>query len=47
MSAAVLLKSNRRPGDAQIDAAMAGNICGCGTYDRIQAAIKLAAKSLA
>jgi isoquinoline 1-oxidoreductase subunit alpha len=47
MSAAVLLRANRRPTDAQIDEAMAGNLCRCGTYDRIRAAIKLAAKSLA
>ncbi|MDP3832896.1 MAG: (2Fe-2S)-binding protein [Hydrogenophaga sp.] len=47
MSAAVLLKANRQPTDAQIEEAMAGNICRCGTYDRIRAAIQLAAKSLA
>jgi isoquinoline 1-oxidoreductase alpha subunit len=46
MSAAVLLESTRRPTDAQIDEAMASNICRCGTYDRIRSAIKLAAKSL-
>ncbi len=44
MSAASLLASNPHPGDADIDAAMAGNICRCGTYNRIRAAIKLAAQ---
>lgn len=43
MQAASLLKSNPRPSDADIDAAMSGNICRCGTYTRIRAAIKLAA----
>ena len=43
MSAAALLKENRNPSDAEIDAAMSGNICRCGTYPRIRAAIKLAA----
>jgi isoquinoline 1-oxidoreductase subunit alpha len=43
MQAAALLKSNRRPSDAQIEAAMSGNICRCGTYTRIKAAIKQAA----
>ena len=47
MSAAALLASNRRPTDADIDAAMQGNICRCATYQRIRAAIKEAAKSLA
>ncbi len=47
MSAAALLREHRKPTDAQIDAAMAGNICRCGTYDRIRAAIKQAAQSLA
>jgi isoquinoline 1-oxidoreductase alpha subunit len=42
MSATALLASNPRPSDADIDAAMAGNICRCGTYPRIRAAIKLA-----
>ncbi|EHN63999.1 (2Fe-2S)-binding protein [Comamonas testosteroni] len=46
MSATALLKSNRRPSDADIDAAMAGNICRCGTYARIRAAIHDAAKNL-
>lgn len=44
MSAAVLLRENKNPGDNDIDAAMAGNICRCGTYLRIREAIKLAAK---
>ncbi len=43
MSAAALLKSNSNPSDAEIDAAMDGNICRCGTYTRIHAAIKTAA----
>jgi isoquinoline 1-oxidoreductase subunit alpha len=43
MSAAALLKQNPNPTDAQIDAFMAGNICRCGTYVRIRAAIKSAA----
>lgn len=44
MSAAALVASNGAPSDADIDAAMAGNICRCGTYDRIRAAIKRAAE---
>ncbi|MFA6179173.1 MAG: (2Fe-2S)-binding protein [Candidatus Methylopumilus sp.] len=44
MSAAALLSHTPNPDDAQIDAAMAGNICRCGTYPRIRAAIKHAAK---
>lgn len=47
MSATALLKANRKPSDAEIDAAMAGNICRCGTYVRIRAAIHEAAKALA
>lgn len=43
MSAAVLLKENHDPTDDDIDIAMAGNICRCGTYLRIRSAIKLAA----
>lgn len=43
MSATVLLQSNPNPTDADIDAAMSGNICRCGTYPRIRAAIKRAA----
>ena len=46
MSAAALLKANRNPSDADIDAAMSGNICRCGTYPRIKAAIKDAASTL-
>jgi isoquinoline 1-oxidoreductase subunit alpha len=47
MSAAALLRVNKKPTDADIDNAMSGNICRCGTYQRIRAAIKDAAKSLA
>jgi isoquinoline 1-oxidoreductase alpha subunit len=47
MSAAALLKSNKSPSDEDIDAAMSGNICRCGTYPRIRAGIKAAAKALA
>jgi isoquinoline 1-oxidoreductase subunit alpha len=43
MSAAALLAANPEPSDADIDAAMSGNICRCGTYRRIRAAIKQAA----
>jgi isoquinoline 1-oxidoreductase alpha subunit len=43
MSAAALLSRNASPSDAEIDAAMAGNLCRCGTYTRIRAAIKQAA----
>jgi isoquinoline 1-oxidoreductase alpha subunit len=43
MSAAALLAQNPSPSDAEIDAAMSGNICRCGTYTRIHAAIKTAA----
>jgi isoquinoline 1-oxidoreductase alpha subunit len=43
MSAAALLNSVAHPGDSDIDAAMAGNICRCGTYVRIREAIKRAA----
>ena len=44
MSAAALLAKNPAPTDADIDAAMRGNICRCGTYSRIRRAIKLAAQ---
>ena len=47
MSAAALLAKSRHPSDADIDAAMAGNICRCATYVRIRAAIKEAGESLA
>ena len=43
MSAAALLAAKPKPGDSDIDNAMAGNICRCGTYPRIRAAIKRAA----
>jgi isoquinoline 1-oxidoreductase alpha subunit len=43
MSATALLARNPTPSDADIDSAMAGNICRCGTYNRIRAAIKRAA----
>jgi isoquinoline 1-oxidoreductase alpha subunit len=43
MSACALLAANPAPSDADIDAAMAGNLCRCGTYPRIRAAIKSAA----
>lgn len=47
MSATALLKEKRRPSVAEIDAAMAGNICRCGTYPRVRAAILDAAKAVA
>jgi isoquinoline 1-oxidoreductase alpha subunit len=47
MSAITLLNVNRSPTDADIDAAMEGNICRCGTYLRIRQAIHMAAKALA
>jgi isoquinoline 1-oxidoreductase alpha subunit len=47
MSASALLASNPRPTDADIDDAMSGNICRCGTYVRIREAIKLAAQTTA
>jgi isoquinoline 1-oxidoreductase alpha subunit len=47
MSATALLRQNGKPSDAQIDAAMNGNICRCGTYPRIRAAIHRAAAALA
>ncbi|MGL5004648.1 MAG: (2Fe-2S)-binding protein, partial [Casimicrobium sp.] len=47
MSAAALLKGKKNPTDADIDAAMAGNICRCGTYTRVREAIKDAAKAIA
>jgi len=46
MSASALLAKNPEPTDADIDAAMAGNICRCGTYQRIRAAIHTAADKL-
>jgi len=47
MSAVALLEGNRKPSDADIDTAMAGNICRCATYVRIRAAIHEAAQELA
>jgi len=44
MSAAVLLRENPNPSDADIDDAMSGNICRCGTYQRVRNAIHVAAK---
>jgi isoquinoline 1-oxidoreductase alpha subunit len=46
MAAVALLQKNKAPSDADIDAAMSGNICRCGTYQRIREAIKSAASSL-
>ncbi len=46
MAAAALLKRNPNPSDQDIDAAMQGNICRCGTYPRIRKAIKTAAKMM-
>ena len=46
MSAVALLRRHRRPTDADIDAAMSGNVCRCATYVRIRAAIHEAARSL-
>jgi isoquinoline 1-oxidoreductase subunit alpha len=45
MSAAALLTATPKPSDADIDAAMSGNVCRCGTYQRIRAAIHRAASS--
>ena len=47
MQAAALLAEVATPSDAEIDAAMSGNLCRCGTYPRIRAAVKTAAKTLA
>ncbi len=47
MQAAALLHTNPKPSDHDIDHAMQGNICGCGTYQRIRQAIKIAAASKA
>ena len=46
MSACALLGRNKSPSDADIDAAMSGNLCRCGTYQRVREAIKSAAASL-
>ena len=45
MTASALLAGNANPSDSEIDSAMSGNICRCGTYPRIRAAIKQAAKN--
>jgi isoquinoline 1-oxidoreductase alpha subunit len=47
MQAASMLKATPKPSDSQIDAAMRGNICRCGTYQRIRTAIQMAAKVMA
>jgi isoquinoline 1-oxidoreductase alpha subunit len=47
MSATALLSANKKPSDADIDAAMSGNVCRCATYVRIRAAIHDAARALA
>jgi len=47
MQAVALLNQNHHPSDQEIDQAMAGNVCRCGTYQRIRAAIHQAAKELA
>ena len=47
MTAAALLKANSHPTDDDIDGALAGNLCRCGTYVRIRAAVKDAAKEIA
>ncbi|WP_343627474.1 (2Fe-2S)-binding protein [Roseateles sp.] len=46
MAAVALLKARRRPTDAEIDSAMSANLCRCGTYVRVHAAVKDAAKAL-
>jgi isoquinoline 1-oxidoreductase alpha subunit len=46
MQAAALLDSKKQPTDREIDEAMSGNICRCGTYQRIRAAIKAAAEEM-
>jgi isoquinoline 1-oxidoreductase subunit alpha len=46
MAATALLRENAKPSDADIDAAMSGNLCRCGTYQRIRGAIHLAAGKL-
>jgi len=46
MSALSLLAKNKNPSDADIDAAMAGNLCRCGTYNRVRRAIHRAAKEM-
>jgi aerobic-type carbon monoxide dehydrogenase small subunit (CoxS/CutS family) len=46
MAATALLKAKRNPTDKDIDDAMSGNVCRCGTYARVRAAIKDAAKAI-
>jgi isoquinoline 1-oxidoreductase alpha subunit len=46
MSAAALLAKVKRPTDAEVEAAMNGNVCRCGTYNRIRAAIRVAARNV-
>ena len=46
MSAAALLAANTNPSDAEIDLALSGNLCRCGTYPRIRAAVRSAAEAL-
>jgi len=46
MQAAAFLKSNRNPSDKDIDEAMSGNLCRCGTYQRIRTAIRSAAQTI-
>jgi isoquinoline 1-oxidoreductase alpha subunit len=46
MSAVALLQKNKRPTEADIDGAMSGNVCRCGTYNRIRSAIRQAAREL-
>ncbi|PRX34970.1 isoquinoline 1-oxidoreductase, alpha subunit [Meinhardsimonia xiamenensis] len=46
MQAAALLAENPAPSDAEIDAALAGNLCRCGTYPRIRAAVRRAAQAM-
>jgi isoquinoline 1-oxidoreductase alpha subunit len=46
MSAVALLKTNKKPTDSDIDAAMQGNLCRCGTYMRIRQAIHRAAEMI-
>ncbi len=47
MQASAFLASKKKPTDREIDDAMSGNICRCGTYQRIRAAIKAAAEEMA
>src|SRR5882762_4005856 len=47
MSACALLKANPKPTDSDIDKVMSGNVCRCGTYERIREGIKVAARNLA